>query len=94
MFGFCDIVQVTNMSTLGRKIGGVISFSAGIALLTIGLFGVGTYIWIAIDALNQSDKSWLFWGAIFLVFGIPASIGGFTLSAFGVKMYRGVVGMR
>ncbi len=77
------------MSFLKEKIAGILAVIVGALVCCVGIIGVGVYVWLVIDAFGQSDKSWLFWGLIFLVFGIPFLALGASLVVVGIKSYRG-----
>lgn len=51
---------------------------AGWALILLGVLSIGTYAWGVIGVLGEADRSWIFWGLVFLFLGlylIRAGIG-------------------
>lgn len=50
----------------------------GWALVLLGVLSVGAYVRGVVDVLGEADRSWIFWGLVFLFGGlllIQAGIG-------------------
>jgi hypothetical protein len=68
-----------------QKLIPLFSILSGIILALIGLLGIGFYLYSGITALNQPDKSALFWFLPFLFFGIMLVGGGVYFFIIGIR---------
>ena len=73
-----------------QKLIPVLSFISGILLSLIGLLGIGFYLYSGIKALDQPDKSEIFWFLPFLFFGIMLVGGGVYFFIIGFRSRKGV----
>lgn len=49
-------------------------------LATLGALAVCAYVHGVIQILDQPDKSWIFWGSVFFLTGLPLlGVGGFLI---------------
>jgi hypothetical protein len=72
-----------------QKLIPMLSFLSGIILSLIGLLGIGFYLYSGITALDQPDKSVLFWFLPFLFFGIILVGGGVYFFIIGIRSCKG-----
>ena len=65
------------------------SILLGITLSLMGMLGIGFYLFSGIAALDQPDKSELFWFLPFLFFGIMLVGGGVYFFIIGIRSGKG-----
>lgn len=71
-----------------RRIVSGLAIVSGLVVGAVGAWAVGLYLWGVVDVLDQPDRSWIFWGAIFLLAGVCSpefrhSVRRLRLSSFG-----------
>lgn len=71
-----------------KKIAGWTVCLIGAVLGGLGLLGIGTYVWGVIAILDEPDRSWIFWGLVFLFGGILLLITGAVVGILGLKLMR------
>ena len=72
-----------------QKLIPALSFLSGFILALIGVLGVGFYLYSGISALDQPDKSVIFWYLPFLFFGIMLVGGGVYFFIIGNRSRKG-----
>lgn len=71
-----------------RRIVSGLAIVSGLVVGAVGAWAVGLYLWGVVDVLDQPDRSWIFWGAIFLLAGVPMVTAGGSLIAWGLLHRR------
>jgi protein-S-isoprenylcysteine O-methyltransferase Ste14 len=66
-----------------RRRGGLLATVTGVLLALLGLVSVGFYVVGVLDVLGEADRSWIFWGLIFLFAGILLLKIGVALFVLG-----------
>jgi DMSO/TMAO reductase YedYZ heme-binding membrane subunit len=54
------------------RIGGACLLLTGGVAALFGLWAITAYVAGVVDVLDEPDQSWMFWGLVFLVLGVPA----------------------
>lgn len=63
-----------------RTVGGI--------LIGAGLLGIGVCVYGVIRVVGQPDRSWIFWGPVFLLGGLLLVQGGVVLLLYGRVLGR------
>ena len=66
-----------------RRRGGALAIIVGPALGLLGLVSIGLYVKGVLDVLGEPDRSWIFWGLIFLFIGVLLVKIGVALFVLG-----------
>ena len=68
---------------------GYLLIGAGVVLAALGLLLVGAYIHGVYKVLGEADQSWMFWGLVLPIIGVPVTGLGIGAILWGRSMIGG-----